>query len=140
MYDGDFASDMKCGHGIMTYSDGDGEWVAVIWLLLESVVSTACFVLTFTTVYDGQWHNDQITGRGSMTFSSGSMFVGFWRAGLYHGYGWFIDCRGAESEGLWEDGKPVEERNKYWTSGTARAEDITNICTMALKVRKFCSI
>jgi hypothetical protein len=89
-------------------------------------------------VYEGQWSNDLISGKGTFKYTSGSFYVGYWKLGVYHGYGWLVNNRGEESEGVWRDGEPAERRNRHRTCWDGACEgDVSHLCATAGRVKRF---
>ena len=57
------------------------------------------------SIYDGNWIDGSRKGHGCSVSEMDNMYVGGWSAGMYTGYGVYIDAlRGSTYLGMWEDG------------------------------------
>ncbi|KAL3660088.1 hypothetical protein V7S43_015010 [Phytophthora oleae] len=87
-YEGDWRDDLRCGQGVMRYSNSQGvyagEWEEdrrhgfgiYEYHVLES--SNGWSTLRQSKKYEGQWIRDRKHGPGTLTFSDDTKLVGLW--------------------------------------------------------------
>lgn len=79
VFQGEYNTDMKHGHGIETRPDGSR--------------------------YEGEYWMDKKTGRGMYTWANGTRYEGPWYNGVRHGRGRELYPDGSSYEGVWIDGR-----------------------------------
>ena len=84
-YDGDWVDNKKEGSGIEIYENGES--------------------------YCGDFKNDKKNGNGVYVFQNKSTYKGEWKDDKMNGKGIFIDSDGIETEGIFENGNLIEEKN-----------------------------
>lgn len=53
--------------------------------------------------YEGLWVNDKMDSTGRMVYEDNNVYYGEFKAGKCHGYGCFVNSRGASYNGYWDD-------------------------------------
>ena len=84
-YDGDWVDDKKEGNGFEIYENGES--------------------------YCGYFKNDKKNGRGVYVFKNKNTYKGEWKNDKMNGKGVFKNSDGIETEGLFENGKLIEDKN-----------------------------
>lgn len=87
-YHGFWLNDLRNGHGLCSYFNGD--------------------------VYEGEWINDLRSGTGTMKYLNRGLYIGSWQNNLKHGFGNMIYSSGDIYEGDWLEGKITGHGTYIW--------------------------
>ena len=115
VYEGEWASGMKCGDGKETWEDGcvyEGTFESdhrhgrgVFWGSEGDII------------YDGEWSRDNRHGHGIQFFSDGSKYTGEWRYDSMEGHGVLKCTDGSVYEGPFKSGKKHGSGIQKWDNG-----------------------
>ena len=56
-------------------------------------------------IQEGQFVESKLAGFGRLIYNTGAYYVGFFKQGKFHGYGYFHFAEGGCKEGLWKEHK-----------------------------------
>eukprot|EP00758_Cryptobia_borreli_P002762 Tbor_TRINITY_DN3266_c0_g1::TRINITY_DN3266_c0_g1_i1::g.23732::m.23732 len=102
-YEGEWLLDLKHGHGVYTYFQGDkyiGEWRS------GKKYGKGVYMFTSGDEYIGSWKDDRIHGFGSFRIArNGNHYEGNWQESYRHGYGVLTSGNGDCYQGEWKAGK-----------------------------------
>ena len=106
-YDGEYLNGKKNGQGKMTYTNGkidEGKFISGEFVFVKKKIG--CI--------SGNCENDW----GVHKWSDGSSYSGYWKYGVRHGEGTFINKWGGKYVGEWKNGKEHGQGTKTFSYGT----------------------
>jgi hypothetical protein len=106
-YDGEYVNGKKHGQGKMTYTNGmidEGKFISGEFVFVKKTIG--CI--------SGNCENDW----GVHKWSDGSSYTGYWKYGVKHGEGTFINKWGGKYVGEWKNGKEHGQGTKTFSYGT----------------------
>lgn len=99
-YEGDWKNNLENGHGVYTFIDGDqydGEWKD------GNMNGHGIYKTNDGDQYEGEWENDEMNGHGVYKYANGEVYDGQYWKGKKSGQGQYLYNNGDEYHGEWQN-------------------------------------
>jgi len=100
-YEGEYKKDLKVGHGVFTYDNGDvyeGNWKN------NEIEGNGKMTRSTGEIFDGEWQDGEFV-EGKVTYPNGDVYEGQWNEDKKHGRGKMMYANGEIFEGNWRNDK-----------------------------------